>query len=75
MPSEKICSHFSQEGQINLFFSPDSCICIAFSIDIHNSYRAIYGSVRQPIWVSFKKALKMQQSGENLKLIGPSSEK
>ena len=38
MPSEEICSHFSQEGQINLIFPPYCCICIALSIDTHMSY-------------------------------------
>ena len=95
MPSEEICSHFSQEGQINLIFPPYCCICIALSIDTHMSYSEshiavwLYGYmaiiwkyghmaiwlVRQPIWMSFKKAIKMQQSGETLKLIRPSCEK
>ena len=35
MPSKTFCSHFSQDGQINLIPSPDCYIFIALSIDTH----------------------------------------
>ena len=35
---ETFCSHFSQDGPINLIPSPDCYICIALSIDSHIGY-------------------------------------
>ena len=38
MPSQQFCSHFSQEGPINLIPSLDCYICIAIFKDTHISY-------------------------------------
>ena len=35
MPYDRFCSHFIQEGQMNLILSPDCCIFIAVSNDTH----------------------------------------
>ena len=35
MPSDHFCSHFQQEGRINLIPSPECCIFIAVSGDTH----------------------------------------
>ena len=70
MPSEEICSHFSLDGLINLRFSPDCCICIAFLIDTHigcyKSHIAIwpYGHISK-LWPYSHIAIRLYGSQSN----------
>ena len=69
MPSNTFCSHFSQDGPINIIPSPDCYFFITLSIDTHIGYPGRHISIWSyghmaiwilcwSIWVSMERATK-----------------